>query len=91
MPYRITARLNTRTGEFEIFQVDALENNQPIARHNANHEDVADEVGRLVERRPGVEEVNEEGRPDWAAVPLRQPAAEQETQTRPAAGEVEDA
>jgi hypothetical protein len=58
MPYRITVRLNTRTGEFETFQVDALETEQPSARHNRDHEEVAAAMGRLVERRPAVEEVS---------------------------------
>lgn len=59
MPYRITVRLNTRTGEFETFQVDALETEQPSARHNRDHEDTAAAIGHLVERRAGVEEVND--------------------------------
>lgn len=58
MPYRITVRLNTLTGEFETFQVDALETDQPTARHNRDHEEAAAAMGRLVERRPQVDELS---------------------------------
>lgn len=58
MPYRVTVRLNTRTGEFETFQVDALEEDQPNARHNRDHEEAATALGRLVERRPQVDELS---------------------------------
>lgn len=79
MPYRVTIRLNTRTGEFDIFQVDALETNQSPARHNADHEEAATELGKLVERRPDVEEV---AGADFSppTVPRSQPTAEQEAQ-----------
>jgi hypothetical protein len=79
MPYRVTVRLNTRTGEFEIFQVDALETDQPPARHNADHEEAATALGRLVERRPAVEEVAgaDFGSP---TIPQYLPSTEQEAQ-----------
>jgi hypothetical protein len=79
MAYRVTVRLNTRTGEFELFQVDALDTNQSPAQHNADHEEATTRLGQLVERRPAVEEV-----PGTSfsppAIPLYQPAAEQEAQ-----------
>lgn len=79
MAYRVTVRLNTRTGEFEVFQVDALDANQSPTRHNADHEEAATRLGQLVERRPVVEEVAGTGfHPP--AVPRYQPAAEQEAE-----------
>jgi hypothetical protein len=88
MAYRITARLNTRTGEFEVFQVDALDNDQPAARHNADHEETATALGRLVERRPVIDEVNEAGLPNLASAPRRARAPEE--QEAPAGRPVRD-
>ena len=79
MPYRVTVRLNTSTGEFEVFQVDALETNQSPARHNADHEEAATKLGQLVERRPAVEEVAGAGFGP-PAVPQYRPSVEQEAQ-----------
>lgn len=58
MAYRVSARINTETGEFELFQVDDIDNATGTgAEHNDGHERVAAAIGGLVERRPQIEEV----------------------------------
>lgn len=89
MPYRITVRLNTRTGEFETFQVDALETDQPSARHNRDHEEVAAAMGRLVERRAAVEEVSGADVADAQPIGPYRPDDEEEAQRDRAAREQE--
>lgn len=57
MAYRVRVRINVRTGEFELFQVEDLDPVAEPAEHNDRHEEVSETVGRFVARRPDVEEV----------------------------------
>ena len=81
MSDRVTVRINTETGAFELFQVDDEAVGRASVDHDASHERVAAELGGLVERRPEIEEVVDGAyaRPE----PILQPAdGEAEESTR---------
>jgi hypothetical protein len=67
----VRLRFNKRTGEVE-FVVEAPDSRLPEAEHNRRHDEVAAEVGRILEQHPLVDEVT-------GVMPL--PAAEQEPAT----------
>ncbi|MFE4972062.1 hypothetical protein ACFRAR_08080 [Kitasatospora sp. NPDC056651] len=59
MRVRVNVRLNTRTGEVELFQVDDVD--AAAGRrgddHEAEHDRIAGELGGVMARSPGVVEV----------------------------------
>lgn len=55
MSYRVQVRINKLTGEIEVFQVV----DQGVGRragHDAEHDEIAQALGALVERRAEIEE-----------------------------------
>jgi hypothetical protein len=57
MRVRVRLRVNTETGEVEVFQVDDLGAEELTEDHDEHHDQIAEELGRVVERRPRVVEV----------------------------------
>ncbi|MEU7905053.1 hypothetical protein [Actinoplanes sp. NPDC049118] len=56
MNYRVQVRINKRTGEIEVFQVEDTGVGRRQA-HDAAHDEVTERLGALVERRAEIEEV----------------------------------
>ncbi|MFG1722652.1 hypothetical protein ACGFII_28900 [Micromonospora chalcea] len=56
MNYRVQVRINKHTGEIEVFQVDDTSVGQR-PDHDAAHDEIAQRLGALVERRPEIGEV----------------------------------
>lgn len=56
MRVRVRFRFNTETGQVEVFQVDDVGGHRSID-HDAEHEEIAHQIGSLLERRVTVEEV----------------------------------
>lgn len=56
MSYRVQVRINKRTGEIEVFQVEETGVGRR-ADHDAAHDEVTQSLGALVERRAEIEEV----------------------------------
>jgi hypothetical protein len=57
MDLTIRFRFNKLTGEIEEFQVDAARDDRSNADHNAEHERLAAEIGRVVDGHPRLIEV----------------------------------
>ncbi|MFF4274618.1 hypothetical protein [Streptomyces sp. NPDC001536] len=73
MRVRVRFRFNTETGEVELFQVDDIGSGSG-PEHDAEHDRISAELGRVLARRPDVEEVSPlEEPPRWRHDP--QPAA----------------
>ncbi|MFB7613658.1 hypothetical protein [Kitasatospora sp. NPDC056181] len=54
----MNVRLNTRTGEVELFQVDDVDAaGRRGADHEAEHDRIAGELGEVMARRPRIDEV----------------------------------
>ncbi len=58
MRVRVQFRVDAETGEVEVFQIDDLGSTLPAGEHEETHDRIAAEIGRVVERRPRVEEVD---------------------------------
>jgi len=56
MRFHVTFRYNASTGAVEAFEVDDLGSDLGEAEHNRRHDDFAQDVGRVIERRPRVHE-----------------------------------
>jgi len=54
---RVNFRVNTQTGEIEVFQVDDLGARRMDVDHDATHEEIAHRIGALIELRPIVDEL----------------------------------
>jgi hypothetical protein len=71
---RVEFRFNAETGEVELFQVDDMGREVPEADHDARHEEIAHRLGRLLDRRPGIDEmVNGAGTPPVPETPAADP------------------
>jgi hypothetical protein len=57
MRVRVRLRVNTETGEVEVFRVEDVGTEAPLDDHDEHHDQIAEELGRVVERRPRVVEV----------------------------------
>ncbi|MBX7548349.1 hypothetical protein [Streptomyces sp. NPDC004232] len=66
MRVRVEFRYNAETGEVELFRVDDIGRATRVGDHDATHDEIAHGIGRVLDRRPGVEEV----------VPGREPVPE---------------
>jgi hypothetical protein len=80
MAFRVSVRIDQRTGQFELFQVDDLGQLGDPAEHNDRHEQVAEDLGRLVARRPEVEEIPAKGVDPRALAVPEMPSEEQDEQ-----------
>jgi hypothetical protein len=81
MRVRVRMRVNTETGAVEVFQVDDIGAELPQIDHDEHHDQIAAELGRLVERRPQVTEVEpiaHVGLPPLAGPGEREPGGEAE-------------
>ena len=58
MDFKIRFKFNSLTGEVELFEVDH-EGDQVLSEedHNTQHDNVASELGRLLERFPRISEI----------------------------------
>ncbi|MEV1073922.1 hypothetical protein [Micromonospora parva] len=82
MNYRVQIRINKRTGEIEVFQVDDTGVGQRVD-HDAAHDEIAQTLGALVERRPEIEEVLPVAGVPFDAMPRVSVEGESEPETRP--------
>ncbi len=57
MKVNVRFRFNKQTGEVEEFIVDDVDSRLSQAEHNRQHDRLATEVGRIVERYPHIDEV----------------------------------
>ncbi len=57
MKVQVRFRFNKQTGEVEEFLVDDVDSRLPEAEHNQEHDRIAAEVGRIVERYPHIQEI----------------------------------
>ena len=58
MRVRVNFRVNTETGQVEEFLVeDISDSSEPDPEHDATHDRIALEVGKVVERRPAPHQV----------------------------------
>lgn len=57
MRVRVEFRYNAETGEVELFQVDDIGRTTRVQDHDAVHEQIAFDLGRVLDRGPRVEEV----------------------------------
>ncbi len=57
MKVKVLFRFNKQTGEVEEFIVDDVDSRLPEAEHNRQHDRIAAEVGRVVERYPHIDEI----------------------------------
>ena len=86
MRVRVTMRLNVATGEITPVVVDDLGTRRG-EDHDARHDEIAADVGRVLDPRPRVTEVLPGGGPEeqapWLVRPEEQPAdlPERRTQT----------
>jgi hypothetical protein len=62
MRVRVEFRYNAETGEVELFQIDDIGRTTRLQDHDAAHDDIAYAIGRVLDRRPGVQEVVDDGR-----------------------------
>jgi hypothetical protein len=74
MEVKVRFRFNMTTGEVEEFLVDDVNSRLPEAEHNREHERIAIEIGRVIARNPGLEELSDVG-----PVPAPVPVPSQET------------
>ncbi|KOV61829.1 hypothetical protein [Streptomyces sp. MMG1121] len=56
MRVRVEFRYNAETGEVELFRVDDIGRTTRIGDHDATHDEIAYGIGRVLDRRPGVDE-----------------------------------
>jgi hypothetical protein len=56
MRVRVNFRVNTQTGEVEEFLVEDI-STEPEPEHDAVHDRIAYEVGKVVERRPAPQQI----------------------------------
>jgi hypothetical protein len=61
MEVRVRFRFNKVTGEVEEFIVDDVDSRLPADEHNRQHERIATEIGRVIERNPGLIELQSSG------------------------------
>jgi hypothetical protein len=61
MEVKVRFRFNKMTGEVEEFIVDDVDSRLPEAEHNRQHERIATEIGRVIERNPGLVELHSSG------------------------------
>jgi hypothetical protein len=81
MRVRVSFRYRADTGEVEVFQVDHIESGSRTADHDAHHERIAAELGRVVEHNAVVEQVaGGPVVPRPAPVPLTDESAQPEGQ-----------
>jgi hypothetical protein len=57
MEVKVRFRFNKITGEVEEFIVDDVDSRLPEPEHNREHERIATEIGRVIARNPGLEEL----------------------------------
>lgn len=57
MDVRVKFRFNKSTGQVEVFEIDDENSTLPAAEHNREHDRIAAEIGRVVERNPLVIEM----------------------------------
>jgi hypothetical protein len=77
MEVRVLFRFNYKTGEVEEFIVDDVDSRLPADEHNRQHEQIATEIGRVIERYPGLIELHSSGfeRPTPVARRAAEPTA----------------
>ncbi|MHB9858292.1 hypothetical protein [Streptomyces sp. YIM S03343] len=78
MRVRVEFRYNAETGEVELFQVDDIGRTTRVQDHDAAHEQIAFDLGQVLDRRPGVEEVVDVSRGRESMPAGQRPAAEDE-------------
>lgn len=81
MRVRVEFRYNAETGEVELFRVDDIGGTTRIQDHDATHDEIAHAIGRVLDRRPGVEEIvpDREREPHLRSRPTRaEPAGEEQ-------------
>jgi hypothetical protein len=61
MEVKVRFRFNKVTGEVEEFIVDDVDSRLPEAEHNRQHDLIAREIGRVIERHPGLINVQSSG------------------------------
>jgi hypothetical protein len=57
MRVQVTFRINTVTGEVEVFQVDDMGQSRRVEDHDALHEDIARAIAEVIDPRADVEEM----------------------------------
>ncbi|MGB9995508.1 hypothetical protein ACPMJQ_13085 [Streptomyces pseudogriseolus] len=85
MRVRVEFRYNAETGEVELLQVDDIGGATRFQDHDATHDEIAHAIGRVLDRRPGVEEIvpDREREPHLRSLPTRaEPAGEEAEQQR---------
>ena len=73
-------RFNKLTGEVEEFDVDDVASSLPAAEHNREHERIAAEIGRVLERNPRLVELDPNAPAPVPAPPEQLPEAASEPQ-----------
>ncbi|MDJ0841550.1 MAG: hypothetical protein QNK37_33895 [Acidobacteriota bacterium] len=74
MRTRVVFRFNKQTGQVEEFRVEG-ESTLERGQHNRAHEELAAEIGRILDPEPGIDELTGDHRP------ARQAAAKPEAET----------
>jgi hypothetical protein len=57
MDFVVRVVINKQTGEIAHFQVDAERDGRPAVEHDCQHEELATEIGQILDLFPGVEEL----------------------------------
>ncbi|GGQ21944.1 hypothetical protein GCM10010266_51310 [Streptomyces griseomycini] len=85
MRVRVEFRYNAETGEVELFRVDDIGGTTRIQDHDATHDGIAHAIGRVLDRRPGVEEIvpDREREPRPRPLPVQAEPAVQEQPREP--------
>lgn len=82
MDFVVRVVINKQTGEVAHFQVDAERDGRPIVEHDCQHEELAAEIGQVLDLFPRIDELA----PGTAAPPPRTyvgPTPEPNTHTDP--------
>ncbi|HEW99004.1 MAG: hypothetical protein DRR16_16750 [Candidatus Parabeggiatoa sp. nov. 3] len=58
MKVQVRFRFNKTTGEVEEFLIDEQGSQLSQVEHNREHDRIAHEIGRVVARHPGIQEIN---------------------------------
>jgi hypothetical protein len=58
MKVQVRFRFNKETGEVEDFLIDDQASQLPEAEHNREHDRIATDIGRVVERHPRIQEIH---------------------------------
>lgn len=82
MRVKVQFRVNRVTGEVETFQVDHEGSRDSAADHDRKHEDIAAEIGRVLARFPGIDEISGAALPQTSSEATSEAPAEEESQNK---------